>query len=111
MRAKISLLLPSIAASILVTIAAVRVGGWSRPPEPLLEVAAAPAGTQRDAGQCRPVETRPPNAEGQRPAFEEQTRACAETSSVALDVTVLARGLVHPWAVEPLPGGDLLVTE
>ncbi|HEU4829699.1 MAG TPA: PQQ-dependent sugar dehydrogenase [Gemmatimonadales bacterium] len=26
-------------------------------------------------------------------------------------MTVLARGLVHPWAVEPLPNGDLLVTE
>jgi glucose/arabinose dehydrogenase len=30
---------------------------------------------------------------------------------VAFDVVVLARGLEHPWAVEPLPGGDLLVTE
>jgi glucose/arabinose dehydrogenase len=26
-------------------------------------------------------------------------------------VTVVARGLEHPWAVEPLPGGELLVTE
>jgi glucose/arabinose dehydrogenase len=26
-------------------------------------------------------------------------------------VTVVARGLESPWAVEPLPGGDLLVTE
>src|SRR5512145_1570707 len=68
--------------------------------------AAAPAGQQ-----CRPIETRPPNAEGQTPAFEGQTRACAVTSNVPLEVTVVARGLVHPWAVEPLPGGDLLVTE
>jgi glucose/arabinose dehydrogenase len=30
---------------------------------------------------------------------------------VAFDVTVVATGLEHPWAVEPLPGGDLLVTE
>src|SRR5690606_16738373 len=36
---------------------------------------------------------------------------CAVTANVAYDVVVLARGLVHPWAVEPLPGGDLLVTE
>ena len=28
-----------------------------------------------------------------------------------MQVTVLARGLVHPWAVEPLPDGDFLVTE
>ena len=26
-------------------------------------------------------------------------------------MVVLARGLERPWAVEPLPGGDLLVTE
>jgi glucose/arabinose dehydrogenase len=30
---------------------------------------------------------------------------------VAVDVAVVAGGLVHPWAVEPLPGGDFLVTE
>jgi glucose/arabinose dehydrogenase len=32
-------------------------------------------------------------------------------SAVAFDVTVLAKGLDRPWAVEPLPGGDLLITE
>ncbi len=32
-------------------------------------------------------------------------------SNVAFDVVVLAKGLEHPWAVEPLPQGDLLVTE
>lgn len=79
--------------------------------------AAAPAGeTAGAAGRATPpdcprVETRPPNAEGQRPAFPGQTRACAVESDVAFDVVVLARGLEHPWAVEPLPGGDLLVTE
>lgn len=64
-----------------------------------------------DAGPCTPIETRAPNVAGQQPAFEGQTRACAVTSDVAFDVEVVARGLVHPWAVEPLPGGDLLVTE
>jgi len=60
---------------------------------------------------CPRVETRRPNAEDQQPAFPGQTRACAVDSDVAYDVVVLARGLEHPWAVEPLPGGDLLVTE
>jgi glucose/arabinose dehydrogenase len=60
---------------------------------------------------CPPLETRRPNAPDQRPAFAGQTRACGIKSNVALDVTVLAKGLEHPWAVEPLPGGDLLVTE
>jgi aldose sugar dehydrogenase len=60
---------------------------------------------------CPPLETREPNATGQRPAFAGQTRACAVRSNVAFDVVVMAKGLERPWAVEPLPGGDLLVTE
>ena len=60
---------------------------------------------------CPPLETRKPNARDQRPAFPGQTRACGVKSGVAYDVVVLAKGLEHPWAVEPLPDGDLLVTE
>ncbi len=60
---------------------------------------------------CTPLETREPNAPDQRPAFEGQRRACGVTSNVALEVTVLAKGLENPWSVEPLPGGDLLITE
>jgi glucose/arabinose dehydrogenase len=67
------------------------------------------AATQND--NCTPVETREANVPTQKPAFAGQTRACAMQSGVAFDVTVLAKALVHPWAVEPLPGGDLLVTE
>ena len=65
----------------------------------------------RDEGDCVPSETRQPNAPDQRPEFAGQTRACTDKSDVEFDVVVLARGLQHPWAVEPLPGGDLLVTE
>jgi glucose/arabinose dehydrogenase len=61
--------------------------------------------------QCAPLETRPPNAPDQRPAFAGQTRACGVKSNVAFEVTVVATGLQKPWAVEPLPGGDFLVTE
>jgi aldose sugar dehydrogenase len=60
---------------------------------------------------CTPIETREANAEEQRPAFKGQTRTCGIKSDVAFDVTVLSKGLEHPWSVEPLPGGDLLVTE
>jgi glucose/arabinose dehydrogenase len=60
---------------------------------------------------CEPLETRPPNASGQVPAFDGQTRACEAVSNVAFEVEVVATGLEHPWAVEPLPSGDLLVTE
>jgi glucose/arabinose dehydrogenase len=62
-------------------------------------------------GDCTPVETRKPNAPSQRPAFPGQTRVCSTTSGVGFDVVVLTDGLEHPWAVEPLPTGDLLVTE
>lgn len=60
---------------------------------------------------CTPLDTRAPNAADQKPAFAGQTRACGVTSSAQFDVTVVAKGLSFPWAVEPLPGGDLLVTE
>ena len=81
-------------------------------------VAADNAGSQSSgdsvpgrAAACMPLETREPNAPDQRPAFPGQTRACAIQSNVAFDVSALAKGLENPWAVEPLPGGDLLVTE
>jgi aldose sugar dehydrogenase len=61
--------------------------------------------------QCKPIETRRANAPKQKPTFPGQTRTCAVKSNVAFEVTVLARGLVKPWAVEPLPNGDLLITE
>ncbi|HYE35265.1 PQQ-dependent sugar dehydrogenase [Methylocaldum sp.] len=79
----------------------------------LLAAAAGSAGSQTLGGTaaCLPLETRTPNVPEQRPAFSGQTRACAIESNVAFDVIVLATGLEQPWAVEPLPGGDLLVTE
>jgi glucose/arabinose dehydrogenase len=69
------------------------------------------AGAQARPGACPPLETSAANAPEQKPAFAGQTRACEAKSNVAFDVVVLATGLVHPWAVEPLPGGDLLITE
>ena len=72
---------------------------------------AADRAPSRQSERCAPIDAREANASDQRPAFAGQTRACAIKSSVAFDVIVLARGLERPWAVEPLPGGDLLVTE
>ncbi len=71
----------------------------------------ASADTSANAAACKPLETRAPNASDQRPASPGQTRVCGVKSNVAFDVVVLAKGLEHPWAVEPLPQGDLLVTE
>lgn len=63
------------------------------------------------APPCTPLESRAPNAANQRPAAPDQTRACGVTTATPLRVTVLARGLERPWAVEPLPDGGFLVTE
>jgi glucose/arabinose dehydrogenase len=72
----------------------------------------APAGAQTTStSPCVPLETRRANAPEQKPAFPGQTRACGVKSAAAFDVTVLAKGLERPWAVEPLPNGDFLVTE
>lgn len=60
---------------------------------------------------CTPLEQRSPNAASQRPADSGQTRACAVSTASPFDVTVIARGLDRPWAVEPLPDGGFLVTE
>jgi aldose sugar dehydrogenase len=75
--------------------------------KPSASTAAAPASTS----PCAPLETRTANAPEQKPAFAGQTRVCSVKSGVAFDVTVLAKGLEKPWAVEPLPDGDLLITE
>jgi glucose/arabinose dehydrogenase len=69
------------------------------------------AGNGSQAAPCSPIETREANAPHQKPAFAGQTRACGVTTKTAFDVIVVAKGLASPWAVEPLPGGDLLVTE
>ena len=72
---------------------------------------AAVASSDNGKSPCTPLETRPPNARDQRPAFTGQTRACGAKSTVPFDVSVVATGLARPWSVEPLPGGDFLVSE
>ena len=63
------------------------------------------------AADCKPPETRAPNAVEQKPAVPGQTRACEVKSKTAYEVELLAKGLVKPWAVEPLPDGNVLITE
>ena len=66
---------------------------------------AAPAPT----GQ--PMETRPGNTANFSPAFPGQTRAPRSNDATAVATTVIASGLINPWALEFLPDGRMLVTE
>lgn len=77
----------------------------------LLLATAGSTAAQAAAAPCTPFDNGKANAPSQRPAFAGQTRACKAPASAPLQVTVLAKGLDHPWAVEPLPDGGLLVTE
>jgi glucose/arabinose dehydrogenase len=72
---------------------------------------AAGSACAQPAERCKPVDMGTANASGQRPAFAGQTRGCEVRSNVAFEVTVLAKGLDKPWAVEPLPDGTFLITE
>jgi aldose sugar dehydrogenase len=99
----------------LLLLAAASASCSPRPSDPPIggSSSTASAGGSADAStsQCTPLETRAPNAANQTPAFRGQTRACRVRTNVAFDVAVVTNAIAKPWAVEPLPGGDLLVTE
>src|SRR5688572_22496742 len=72
-------------------------------------VIAMTVGSRADAQT--PVDTRPPNATGQTPAFAGQTDAPERKSNVAFDVVTVTEGLENPWGLAFLPNGKMLVTE
>ncbi len=80
---------------------------------PLVIAAAAltACGPRASSAQSAPVETKPPEATGQVPAFSGQTRAPAVRSATAYQTAVVASGLDHPWALQFLPDGRMLVSE
>ncbi|MFP4208864.1 MAG: PQQ-dependent sugar dehydrogenase [Wenzhouxiangella sp.] len=71
--------------------------------------AAEPAREAR-AAQPAAEETRPPESDYE-PAFAGQTRAPRPATTADWTTETLAQGLEHPWAIDFLPDGALLVTE
>ena len=74
-------------------------------------VAAGVTLTRLAAQQAQSVETRPPNATGQTPAFPNQTRAPERKSTVPYDIVTVIDGLENPWGLAFLPNGRMLLTE
>ncbi len=82
--------------------------GAASPPEQA-EGTPPASGEGNEAGGT-PVETQPPNAPSQEPAFPNQTRAPQPPQSPEVEQTMVAEGLPQLWAMEFLPDGSMLVT-
>lgn len=57
------------------------------------------------------LNTAPPNAQGQVPAFPGQTRAPEITTPLPIRAELVVAGLEHPWGMALLPDGGWLITE
>lgn len=71
------------------------------------ETHAAPTESAAD----QPAETAERQAPHLAPAFEGQTRAPQPAATAAWSLETVAEGLEHPWAIEFLPDGSMLVSE
>jgi glucose/arabinose dehydrogenase len=78
----------------------------------LVLVACTGSVSNQAGAQGTSVETRPPNATDQKPAFEGQTRAPEQKLNVAFTVVdISSDALQIPWGMAFLPDGRMLVTE
>ena len=68
-------------------------------------------GSSSDSLATTSVETLPPEAIGQQPAFEGQTRAPAMQTQTPLNIEVVATGISYPWGVDFMPDNRMFITE
>jgi len=104
---------PVLAAAIALVLGSTLYVAAQQPGPP---GAGAPPGGRRGGGPPgggpeNGMNTRPPNAPDQKPAFPGQTRAPEQKLNVAFDVVTVAEGLAYPWGLAFLPDGRMLVTE
>lgn len=77
-----------------------------------LSVSAIALAAMPFAGAAQPVDEGPENVPSNTPAFPEQTEAPAQETDMALERSLIADGLVHPWGIAVLPDdAGYLVTE
>ena len=107
----------AIATTVVLALSSVLYLSAQQPPPPPPQTPpAAPQGGRRGGGPPgggpeTGMNTRPPNGEGQKPAFAGQTRAPEQKLGVAFDAVTVTEGLVNPWGLTFLPDGRMLVTE
>jgi len=86
----------------------------SQPATSEVNTNSAAEGTEADGEQSDRVdtaETRDREAPHLEPAFAGQTRAPIPDSTEPWTIETVTEGLEHPWAIEFLPDGSMLVTE
>lgn len=79
---------------------------------PAEEVEGVPPAEGKEGQQAAgaPVETQPPNAPDQKPAFAGQTRAPQPAEMPETTAEAVVEGLPQAWAIQLLPEGRILVT-
>lgn len=71
----------------------------------------ATAQNKQSAPLLPPVETQPPIAKGQKPAFAGQTRIAGVKTRTPIKILPIASGLKNPWGMDFMPDGRMIVSE